>query len=56
MKLKIMSRQAKNFPRLVKEWNIAIQTREEFPLTKGQAIARGKLYTRAKHRRADYVL
>ncbi|MEI6847679.1 MAG: DEAD/DEAH box helicase family protein [Chlorobiaceae bacterium] len=37
-------------------WNTAIQVREEFPLTKGRIIVRGKLYARAKHKRADYVL
>ncbi|MDM1695943.1 DEAD/DEAH box helicase family protein [Thiopseudomonas alkaliphila] len=37
-------------------WDIATQIREEFPLTKGRIIVRGKLHTRAKHKRADYVL
>ncbi|WP_027369199.1 EcoAI/FtnUII family type I restriction enzme subunit R [Desulfocurvibacter africanus] len=37
-------------------WDIAAQIREEFPLTKGRVIVRGKLHTRAKHKRADYVL
>lgn len=37
-------------------WDVAIQIREEFPLTKGRIIVRGKLHTRAKHKRADYVL
>nr|WP_246347349.1 DEAD/DEAH box helicase family protein [Desulfurispira natronophila] len=37
-------------------WNIATQVREEFPLTKGRVIVRGKLHTRARHKRADYVL
>lgn len=37
-------------------WDIATQIREEFPLTKGRVIVRGKLHTRAKHKRADYVL
>jgi type I restriction enzyme R subunit len=37
-------------------WDIATQVREEFPLTKGRIIVRGKLHTRAKHKRADYVL
>ncbi|MFH1153685.1 MAG: DEAD/DEAH box helicase family protein [Pseudomonadota bacterium] len=37
-------------------WDIATQVREEFPLTKGRVIVRGKLYTRAQHKRADYVL
>ncbi|TWJ13127.1 EcoAI/FtnUII family type I restriction enzme subunit R [Geobacter argillaceus] len=38
------------------EWDIATQIREEFPLTNGRIIVRGKLHTRAKHKRADYVL
>ena len=37
-------------------WDIATQIREEFPLTKGRVIVRGILHTRAKHKRADYVL
>ncbi|KAF0188706.1 MAG: hypothetical protein FD168_1506 [Desulfobulbaceae bacterium] len=37
-------------------WDIATQIREEFPLTKGRIIVRGKLHTRAKHKRVDYVL
>jgi type I restriction enzyme R subunit len=37
-------------------WDIATQVREEFPLTRGRVIVRGKLDTRAKHKRADYVL
>ena len=37
-------------------WDITTQIREEFPLTKGRIIVRGKLHTRAKHKRADYVL
>ncbi|MFZ5571768.1 MAG: EcoAI/FtnUII family type I restriction enzme subunit R [Thermodesulfobacteriota bacterium] len=37
-------------------WDISTQVREEFPLTNGRIIVRGKLYTRAKHKRADYVL
>ncbi len=37
-------------------WDIATQVREEFPLTRGRVIIRGKLHTRAKHKRADYVL
>lgn len=37
-------------------WDIATQIREEFPLTKGRIIVRGKLHIRAKHKRADYVL
>ena len=37
-------------------WDIATQIREEFPLTNGRIIVRGKLVTRGKHKRADYVL
>lgn len=37
-------------------WDIATQVREEFPLTKGRVIVRGKLHTRARYKRADYVL
>lgn len=37
-------------------WDVATQVREEFPLTNGRIIVRGKLHTRAKHKRADYVL
>ena len=37
-------------------WDIATQIREEFPLTKGRVIVRGQLHTRAKHKRADYVM
>src|SRR5665213_1695992 len=37
-------------------WDIGTQIREEFPLTKGRVIVRGKLHTRAQHKRADYVL
>lgn len=37
-------------------WDIATQVREEFVLTKGRIIVRGKLHTRAQHKRADYVL
>lgn len=37
-------------------WDITTQVREEFPLTKGRIIVRGKLHTRAKNKRADYVL
>ncbi|UVS62717.1 hypothetical protein NX761_06285 [Nitrosomonas sp. PLL12] len=37
-------------------WNIASQVREEFLLTKGRIIVRGRLHTRAQHKRADYVL
>ncbi len=37
-------------------WDITTQIREELSLTKGRVIVRGKLHTRAKHKRADYVL
>lgn len=37
-------------------WDVATQVREEFPLTKGRIIVRGKLHTRAQNKRADYVL
>ncbi|MBP8726656.1 MAG: EcoAI/FtnUII family type I restriction enzme subunit R [Desulfobacter sp.] len=37
-------------------WDITTQVREEFSLTKGRIIVRGKLHTRARHKRADYVL
>jgi len=44
-------------PALVKAgWDIATQIREEYPLTKGRIIVRGKLHTRAQYKRADYVL
>lgn len=37
-------------------WDLNTQIREEFPITKGRIIVRGKLVTRGKERRADYVL
>ncbi len=37
-------------------WDVLSQIREEFPLTNGRIIVRGKLHTRAKHKRVDYVL
>lgn len=37
-------------------WDISTQVREEFPITNGRIIVRGKLHTRAKNKRADYVL
>lgn len=37
-------------------WDILTQIREEFPLTKGRVIVRGRLHTRGKAKRADYVL
>ena len=37
-------------------WDITTQVREEYPLTKGRIIVRGKLHTQARHKRADDVL
>lgn len=37
-------------------WDVLTQIREEFPLTNGRIIVRGKLHTRAKRKRVDYVL
>lgn len=37
-------------------WDIDTQIREEFPLTNGRILVRGQLHTRAKNKRADYVL
>jgi type I restriction enzyme R subunit len=37
-------------------WDVATQVREEYPLTQGRIIVRGELHTRARHKRADYVL
>lgn len=37
-------------------WDITTQIREEFPLTNGRIIVRGKLHTRAANKRADYIL
>jgi type I restriction enzyme, R subunit len=37
-------------------WNRDTQIREELSLTKGRIIVRGKLHTRGKQKRADYVL
>ncbi len=37
-------------------WDIHTQIREEFPLTKGRIIIRGKLHTRGQHKRVDFVL
>lgn len=37
-------------------WDTITQILEEFPLTKGRIIVRGQLHTRAKNKRADYVL
>lgn len=44
-------------PALVKAgWSLETQIREELTLTNGRIIVRGKLHTRAKNKRADYVL
>lgn len=37
-------------------WDILTQIREEFPLTNGRILVRGKLHSRARNKRADYVL
>ena len=37
-------------------WDTITQILEEYSLTKGRVIVRGKLHTRAKNKRADYVL
>ena len=37
-------------------WDIQDQIREEFSFTAGRILVRGRLHTRAKQRRADYVL
>lgn len=37
-------------------WDLLTQIREQYPLTKGRIIVRGKLHTRAKHKRPDVVL
>ena len=37
-------------------WDILTQIREEFPITQGRIVVRGKLHTRAQNKRADYVL
>lgn len=37
-------------------WDPNTQFLEEFSLTKGRVIVRGQLHTRAKNKRADYVL
>jgi type I restriction enzyme, R subunit len=44
-------------PALVRSgWDIATQVREEFSLTNGRILVRGKLHARARNKRADYVL
>lgn len=37
-------------------WDIQKQVREEFSFTKGRIVVRGKLHTRGKARRADFIL
>ena len=37
-------------------WDIHLQVREEVSLTKGRVIVRGKVHTRGKNKRADYIL
>jgi len=37
-------------------WDIVSQIREEFPLTSGRVIVRGKMHIRGTRKRADYVL
>ncbi len=37
-------------------WDLHLQVREEFPLTAGRIIVRGKVHIRGKSKRADYVL
>lgn len=37
-------------------WNLNAQIREEVNFTKGRIIVRGKLVTRGKSKRADYIL
>ncbi len=37
-------------------WDFATQVREEVTFTKGRVIVRGKLHSRGKQKRADYVL
>ncbi len=37
-------------------WDMHMQIREEFPLTKGRIIVRGKIHARGQNKRADYVL
>jgi len=37
-------------------WDLHAQIREELSFTKGRIIVRGKLHTRGKQKRADYVL
>lgn len=37
-------------------WDLQTQIREEVSFTKGRIIVRGKLHSRGKGKRADYVL
>ncbi|KAA2217189.1 EcoAI/FtnUII family type I restriction enzme subunit R [Maribacter flavus] len=37
-------------------WNMRTQVREEISFTDGRIIVQGKLYTRGKRKRADYIL
>jgi type I site-specific restriction endonuclease len=37
-------------------WDVLTQVREEFPLTNGRILVRGKLHARAGNKWADYVL
>lgn len=37
-------------------WDVLTQIREEFSLTDGRILVRGKMHTRAQNKRADYVL
>jgi type I restriction enzyme R subunit len=37
-------------------WDVQSQIREEVSITKGRIIVRGKLVTRGKAKRADYIL
>ena len=37
-------------------WDVLTQVREEFSITKGRIIVRGKMHTRGTSKRADYVL
>lgn len=36
--------------------DLLLQVREEFPITNGRIIVRGKVHTRGKNKRADYLL
>ena len=37
-------------------WNMRTQVREEVSFTDGRIIVQGKMYTRRKSKRADYIL